>query len=139
MVMGFIISAIHQIQLAQPVAGSSKYGDEPAGSGATELVSYSPNNTSVINQGGIRLIGHVTWMGEMENSYRILVGEHEGKIPLGKPRYMWDDDIKMDLKEINFGGVDWIHLAKDGDLWLALWNMVMKLSVPKNVESFLTS
>jgi hypothetical protein len=47
------------------------------------------------------------------NAYRILVGKPEGKRPLGRPRRMWEDDIKMGLREIGWGGVYWIHLAQD--------------------------
>jgi hypothetical protein len=52
-------------------------------------------------------------MGEMTNVYKILVGKHEGKRPLGKPRHKWKDNIRMDLREIRWEGVDWMHLAKD--------------------------
>jgi hypothetical protein len=47
----------------------------------------------------------------MRNAYKILVGKPEGRDPLGKPRRSWEDNIKMDLREIGFRGVDWIHLA----------------------------
>jgi hypothetical protein len=53
-------------------------------------------------------------MGEMMNAYRILVGELEGKRPLGRPRCRCNDNIKMDLREIGWGGMDWIDLAKIG-------------------------
>jgi hypothetical protein len=58
----------------------------------------------------IRWAGHVAQMGEKRNAYRILVGKLEGKRPLGRPRCRWVDNIKMDLKEIGWGGVDWIEL-----------------------------
>jgi hypothetical protein len=51
-------------------------------------------------------------------------------IPLGRPRYRWVDNIKMDLLEIGWGGVDWIGLAQDRDKWRALVNAVMNLRVP---------
>jgi hypothetical protein len=54
-------------------------------------------------------------MGESTNAYRILVGNSEGKKPLGKPRRMWDDHIKMDLREIGWGVMDCIDLAEDKD------------------------
>jgi hypothetical protein len=53
-------------------------------------------------------------MGENRNSYRILVGKPEGKRPLGRPRCSWVDNIKLDLREIRWGGMDWIDLAQDG-------------------------
>jgi hypothetical protein len=47
-----------------------------------------------------------------------------------KPRVRWEDNIKMDLNDIGWDGVDWIHMAQDRDQWRALVNMVMKLRVP---------
>jgi hypothetical protein len=64
------------------------------------------------------------------NAYRILVGKPEGKRPLGRPRRRWVDNIKMDLREIGWDGVDWIELAQDRDQWRALVNTVMNLRVP---------
>jgi len=54
-------------------------------------------------------------MGEMRNAYKILVGKPEGKRPLGRHRHRWEDNIRMGLREIGSEGVDWIHLAQDGD------------------------
>jgi hypothetical protein len=54
-------------------------------------------------------------MGETRNAYRTLVGKSEKKRPLGRPRRRWVDNIKMDLTEIGWDGVDWIYLAQDGD------------------------
>jgi hypothetical protein len=62
-------------------------------------------------------VGHVACMGEMRSAHNILVGRPEGRRPLGRPRHRWDDNIKMDLGEIGFGDVDWIHLAQDRDRW----------------------
>ena len=62
-------------------------------------------------------------------SYRVLVGKPEGKIPLGRPRRRWEDNIKMDLREVGGGG-DWMELAQDRDRWWALVNMVMNFQVP---------
>jgi hypothetical protein len=69
-------------------------------------------------------------MGEKRNVYRLLVGKPEGKRPLGRPRCGWVNNIKMDLLEIGWGGVDWIGLAQDTDKWRALVNAVMNLRVP---------
>jgi hypothetical protein len=69
-------------------------------------------------------------MGEKKNAYRILVGKSEGKGPLGRPRRRWVDNIKMDLREIGWNGVDWIDLAQYRDQWRALVNTVMNLRVP---------
>jgi hypothetical protein len=69
-------------------------------------------------------------MGEKMNAYRILVGKPEGKRPLGRPRLKWEDNIRMDLREIRWGGMDWIDLAQDRYQWKALVNTVIKLRVP---------
>jgi hypothetical protein len=69
-------------------------------------------------------------MGEKRNAYRILVGMPEGKRPLGRRRLRWVDNIKMDLREIRWDGVDWIDLAQDRDQWRAFVNTVMNLRVP---------
>jgi hypothetical protein len=55
--------------------------------------------------------------GETRNAYRILVGKPEGKGPLGRPRRRWVDNIKMDLRNIGWYGVDWVNLAQDRDQW----------------------
>jgi hypothetical protein len=62
-----------------------------------------------------RKIRHVARMGENRNAYRILVGNPEGERPLGRPRRRWVDNIKMDLREIEWDGTDWIDLAQDRD------------------------
>jgi hypothetical protein len=77
----------------------------------------------------MRWVGHVARMGEGRNVYRVLVGKPEGKIPLERPRRRWEDGIKMDLREIGWGGVEWIHLAEDRDRWRAVVNAVMNLRV----------
>jgi hypothetical protein len=74
--------------------------------------------------------GNVAWMEEKRNAYRILVGKPEGKRPLGRPRHRWVDNIKMDLREIGWDGVDRIDLAQDRDQWRAFVNTVMNLWVP---------
>jgi hypothetical protein len=68
--------------------------------------------------------------GEKRNAYRILVGKQEGKRPLGRPGSMWVDNIKIYLRVIGWGGMDWIDLAQDRDQWRALVNTVMNLRVP---------
>jgi hypothetical protein len=52
-------------------------------------------------------------MGEERKVYKVLVRKPEGKRPLGRPRRRWEDGVRMDLREIGFGGVDWIRLAQD--------------------------
>jgi hypothetical protein len=69
-------------------------------------------------------------MGERKGAYRALVGKPEGKRPLGILRRRWENNIKMDLREVGWGGMDWINLAQDRDRWRALVNAVMDLWVP---------
>jgi hypothetical protein len=68
-------------------------------------------------------------MGDKRTAYRILVGKPKGNRPLGRPRRR-SEDIRVDLREIGWGGVDWIDLAQDRDQWRALVNMVLNLRVP---------
>jgi hypothetical protein len=68
-------------------------------------------------------------MGETTNAYRILVGRPEGKRPLERARRRWVGNIKMDFREIEWDGMDWIELAQDRDQWRALMNRVTKLRV----------
>jgi hypothetical protein len=67
---------------------------------------------------------------EKRNAYRILVGKPEGKRTLGRPRRRWVYNIKMDLREIGWNGMDWIDMAEDRDRWRSLVNTVMNLRVP---------
>ena len=69
-------------------------------------------------------------MGETRGVYMILVGKPEGKKQLGRPRRIWEDNIKMDLQEVGCGDKDWIELAQDSDRWRALVNAVMNIRVP---------
>jgi hypothetical protein len=68
-------------------------------------------------------------MGEEIKVYKVLVRKSEGKRPLGRPRRRWEDGIRMDLREIGWGGVDWIRLAKDRAQWRSVLNAVMNLRV----------
>jgi hypothetical protein len=72
-------------------------------------------------------------------AYRILVGKHEGKRPLGRPSHRWKYNIKMKLHEVGCGGIDWIQLAQDRDRRRALVDAVMNLWVPYNVGKLLSS
>jgi hypothetical protein len=71
----------------------------------------------------------VARMGEERKAYKILVGKPEGKRPIGRPRRRWEDGIRMDLREIGLGGVDWIRLSQVRDRWRAVVSAVMNLRV----------
>jgi hypothetical protein len=92
------------------------YNEEPH-----DLYS-SPSIIRIIKSRRMRWAGHVARMVEKRNAYRVLVRKPEGKRPLGRPRRRWVDNIKMDLLETGWGGVDWIGLAQDRDKWRALVN-----------------
>jgi hypothetical protein len=90
----------------------------------------SPSIVRVIKTKRARWAGHVVRMGEVRGAYNILVGRPGERRPLGRPRRRWEDNIKMNLREIGFGYVDWIHWAQDTDRWRALMNTVINLRVP---------
>jgi hypothetical protein len=69
-------------------------------------------------------------MGEERRVYRVLVGKPEGRRPLGRPRRRWVHNIRMDLREVGCGYVDWIRLAQDRDMWRTLVSAVMNIRVP---------
>jgi hypothetical protein len=69
-------------------------------------------------------------MREKRKAYRLLVGKPEGKRPLGRLRRLCADNIKMDLGEVGWGGVDWIGLAQDRDRWRAFMNAIMNVRFP---------
>jgi hypothetical protein len=69
-------------------------------------------------------------VGEGRVVYRVLVGKPESKRPLGRPRHRWEDNIKMDLREIGIDAANWIRLSRDRVQWRAFVNMVMNLRVP---------
>ncbi|KAJ4450901.1 hypothetical protein ANN_02335 [Periplaneta americana] len=89
----------------------------------------SPNIIRNIKSRRLRWAGHVARMGESRNAYRVLVGRPEGKRPLGRPRRRWEDNIKMDLREVGYDGRDWINLAQDRDQWWAYVRAAKNLRV----------
>jgi hypothetical protein len=94
---------------------------------------YSLPSTSILRMmksWRMRLVEHVERLGAKRNSYRILVGKPEGKRPLRKRRRRWEDNIKMDLREMGRGGMNWTDLAQDRNQWNAIVNTVMNLWVP---------
>jgi hypothetical protein len=84
----------------------------------------------VIKWRKMRRAGHVARLKERSGLYRVLVGNPEGKRLLGRPRRRCKDNIKINLKEVVCGAMDWIELAQDRDRWLALQNAAMNLRVP---------
>jgi hypothetical protein len=89
------------------------------------ILYSSPN----IKSRRMRWAGCVARMVEERNVYRVLMGNPEGKRPLGRPRCRWGDGIRMDLREIGWGSVDWIQLAQDRDWSQAFVNTLMNLRV----------
>jgi len=90
----------------------------------------SPNIVRVIKSRRMRWAGHVARTGEERGVYRVLLGKPEGRRPLGSPRHRWVDNIRMDLREVGCGYMDWIGLAQDRDSWRTLMSAVMNLRVP---------
>jgi hypothetical protein len=90
----------------------------------------SPNIVRVIKSRRVRWAEHVARMGEGRGVYRVLVGRPEGKRPLRRPRWRWEDNIKMDLTETGIDAANWIQMAQDWVQWRACVNTVMNLRVP---------
>jgi hypothetical protein len=77
----------------------------------------SPNIVRVIKSRRTKKTGHVSRVGERRGVYRVLVGEHERKRPLGRPGHRWADNIKMDLQEVGWGvwtGLGWLRIGTGG-------------------------
>ena len=89
--------------------------------------------------GSMKYAGRVARTEERRGAYRGWVGKPEGKSSLGRPRYRWEDNIKMDLQELGWGCMDWIDLAQDRDRWLAVVIAVTNLRVPYDTGNFLTN
>jgi hypothetical protein len=92
-------------------------------------VYSSPKIIRQIKSRKMRWAVHVARTAEESKVYKVLVGKPEGKRPLGKPRRRWENGIRMDLKEIGWGSVEWIHLAQDRDRWRVVVNTAMNLQV----------
>ncbi|KAJ4442534.1 hypothetical protein ANN_04121 [Periplaneta americana] len=92
------------------------------------------NSTRNIKTRRLRWAGHVARMRESRNAYRVLVGRPEGKRPLGRPRRRWEDNIKMDLREVGYDDREWINLAQDRDLWRAYVRAAGSLKASDNTD-----
>jgi predicted CoA-binding protein len=90
----------------------------------------------MIKQRRMRWTYYIACMGKRRNAYRILMVNPGGKRPLGTPRRRWVDNIKMDLREIGWDGIDWIEVVQDRDQWRALVNTVINLRVPQSCREF---
>jgi hypothetical protein len=89
-----------------------------------------PSIIRMIKSRRIRWAGHVARAEEKRNACRTLVREPERKRPLGRPRRRWEYNIKIDVREIEWNGMDWFDVAQNRDQWRALMNTAMNLWVP---------
>jgi hypothetical protein len=90
----------------------------------------SPNIVKVIKSRKLRWAGHIARMEEARSAFKILTGKPTGKRPLRRPRRRWEDNIRMDLKEIGTNTRNWVVSAQDRDYWRALVNAELNLRVP---------
>jgi hypothetical protein len=97
--------------------------------GLNDLYSL-PKIMQVVKSRRMIWAGHVARMGEERGVHRVLVGKPEGKRPLGRPRYRWEDNIKIDPQEVVGGHGDWTELAQDRNRWWALVGTVRDFWVP---------
>jgi hypothetical protein len=94
------------------------------------MMYSSANINRVFKSRRLSWAGHVARRGDGRGVYRVLVGKPEGKRPLGRSRCRWEDNIKMDLREIGIDGANWIQLAQDRVQWRESVKTVMNLRVP---------
>jgi hypothetical protein len=90
----------------------------------------APNIIRMIKSKKMRWVTNIARTKEKINACRILIGKSEEKRPLGRTRRSWEDNIRVDPKEVGWKSVDWIHLAMNRDQWWVLVNKVMNLPVP---------
>jgi hypothetical protein len=95
----------------------------------------SPDIVRVIKSRRMRWVGHGACMGKGRGIYRVLVGRPKGKRPVGRPWHRWEDDIKVNLREIGINGMNWIWLAQDSVWWWPFVNMVMNLWIPQRKQA----
>jgi hypothetical protein len=84
------------------------------------------------------MVGHVARIEEMRNTYKIVFGKPEGMRPLGRSKRRWEDNIKMNLKEIGWENVDWAHLGQDRVQRRVVVNKVTNLRFPKKEDNLYT-
>ena len=90
---------------------------------------YRSHNTVRIKSRRLRWAGHVARKGEGKSALKILTGIPAGKRPLGRPSRRWEDNIRMDLKDIGINTRNWVDLAQERDYWRALGNAALNLRV----------
>jgi hypothetical protein len=93
------------------------------------ILYSSPNIIRRFKSRRMRWAGHVACMGKERKVYKVLVGKPEGKRPLGRPSHRWKDGIRLDLRAIGWGSVEWIYLVQDRGRKRNLVNAVMNLRV----------
>jgi len=96
----------------------------------TNDMFYSTVTFAVIQSRRISWVVHIVVMGERRGVHKILVGKPEGNRQLGGPKCRWADNIKIEVQEVGYGGMEWVELIQDRDRWGALVNAVMNLRVP---------
>ena len=89
----------------------------------------SPNIASGIKSRKLRWAGHVARMEEGRSAFQILTGKPSGKIPLGRPRRRWEDNIRMDLEGMGINAGNWVDSTQDRNYWRALVNAALNLRV----------
>ena len=90
----------------------------------------SPYIVRVIKAGRLTWAGHVARMEEGRSAFKILTGTPAGKRPIGRPMCRWEDNIRMDIKEVGISTRNWVDSAQDKDYWRALVNAALNLRVP---------
>ncbi|KAJ4447346.1 hypothetical protein ANN_09351 [Periplaneta americana] len=94
-----------------------------------------PSQPLMLLTARLRWAGHVARMNEFRNAYRVLIGRPEGNRPLGRPRHKWDDNIKMDLREMGYDDRDWINVAQDRDQWRAYMRAAMNCGLDADTSA----
>ena len=90
----------------------------------------SPNIIRSLKSRRLSWAGQLARMEQSRNAYRVLMGKPEGKRPLGRPRRRWEDNIKMDLREVCWDPGEWMDLVEDSDQWRAYVIAVINLRIP---------
>ena len=97
---------------------------------------FPPNRVKVIKSTRLKQTAHVTRMEVDRSALKVLSGNPTGNRPIERPRLGWEDNIRMDLKEIVINKRNWVDSAQDRDYWRVLVNAALNLWVPYTMESF---